>query len=88
MKKFVTAILALAMVLSLAACGEKKVQLKILDTEYAVEDYAIAIAKENTDLLDEVNAALAAITADGTAQKWWASTRRWPRPSRTRWAAS
>ena len=69
MKKFVTAILALAMVLSLAACGEKKVQLKILDTEYAVEDYAIAIAKENTDLLDEVNAALAAITADGTAQK-------------------
>ena len=44
MKKFVTAILALAMVLSLAACGEKKVQLKILDTEYAVEDYAIAIA--------------------------------------------
>ena len=69
MKKFVTAILALAMVLSLAACSEKKVQLKILDTEYAVEDYAIAIAKENTDLLDEVNAALAAITADGTAQK-------------------
>ena len=41
----------------------------ILDTEYAIEDYAIAIAKENTALLDEVNAALAAITADGTAQK-------------------
>ena len=69
MKKFVTALLALVMVLSLAACGEKKVQLKILDTEYAIEDYAIAIAKENTDLLAEVNAALAAITADGTAQK-------------------
>ena len=69
MKKFVTAILALAMVLSLAACGQKKTQLKILDTEYAIEDYAIAIAKENTALLDEVNAALAAITADGTAQK-------------------
>ena len=69
MKKFVTLLLALAMVLSLAACGQKKTQLKILDTEYAVEDYAIAIAKENTALLDEVNAALAAITADGTAQK-------------------
>lgn len=69
MKKFVTALLALVMVLSLAACGEKKVQLKILDTEYAIEDYAIAIAKENTDLLAEVNAALTAITADGTAQK-------------------
>lgn len=69
MKKFVTLLLALALVLSLAACGQKKTQLKILDTEYAVEDYAIAIAKENTALLDEVNAALAAITADGTAQK-------------------
>lgn len=69
MKKILSAALSMAMVLSLAACGEKKVQLKILDTEYAVEDYAIAIAKENTDLLDEVNAALAAITADGTAQK-------------------
>lgn len=69
MKKFVAVLLALVMVLSLAACGGKKTQLKILDTEYAIEDYAIAIAKENTALLDEVNAALAAITADGTAQK-------------------
>ena len=40
--------------------------LKILDTEYTVEDYAIAIAKENTDLLDKVNAALAELTEDGT----------------------
>ncbi len=69
MKKFAALLLALTMVLSLAACGQKKTQLKILDTEYAIEDYAIAIAKENTALLDEVNAALAAITADGTAQK-------------------
>ena len=69
MKKIAALLLALTMALSLAACGQKKTQLKILDTEYAVEDYAIAIAKENTDLLDEVNAALAAITADGTAQK-------------------
>ena len=69
MKKIAALLLALTMVLSLAACGQKKTQLKILDTEYAIEDYAIAIAKENTALLDEVNAALAAITADGTAQK-------------------
>lgn len=69
MKKIAALLLALTMALSLAACGQKKTQLKILDTEYAIEDYAIAIAKENTDLLDEVNAALAAITADGTAQK-------------------
>ena len=69
MKKFVTLLLAAAMVLSLAACGQKKTQLKILDTEYAIEDYAIAVAKEDTALLDEINAALDAIIADGTAQK-------------------
>ena len=40
--------------------------LKILDAEWAVEDYAIAIAKENTALLDAVNKALAELTADGT----------------------
>ena len=32
------------------------------------EDYAIAIAKENTDLLEKVNKALAELTADGTLQ--------------------
>ena len=40
--------------------------LKILDTAYAVEDYAIAVAKENTELLDQINAALAELTDDGT----------------------
>ena len=40
--------------------------LKILDTEYAVEDYAIAIAKENTDLLEKINKAMAELKADGT----------------------
>ena len=40
--------------------------LHILDTEYAVEDYAIAIAKENTELLEKVNKALSELTADGT----------------------
>ena len=40
--------------------------LRILDAEWAVEDYAIAIAKENTALLTAVNNALAELTADGT----------------------
>ncbi len=40
--------------------------LKILDTEYAIEDYAIAVAKDNTALLDDINAALEKLTADGT----------------------
>ena len=42
--------------------------LHILDTEYAVEDYAIAIAKENTALLEKVNNALSELKADGTLQ--------------------
>ncbi len=40
--------------------------LKILETEYAIEDYAIAIKKDNTDLLDKINAALEKLTAAGT----------------------
>lgn len=42
--------------------------LSILDTAYTVEDYAIAINKQNTDLLNQVNAALAELKADGTLQ--------------------
>jgi polar amino acid transport system substrate-binding protein len=42
--------------------------LKILDTEYAVEDYAACIAKENTGLLEAVNQALAELQEDGTLQ--------------------
>ena len=40
--------------------------LVLLDTQYAVEDYAIAIALENTELLDKINAALEELIADGT----------------------
>ena len=40
--------------------------LTILDTEYTSEDYAIGMSKDNTALLDAVNAALAELTADGT----------------------
>lgn len=39
--------------------------LKILETEYIIEDYAIAIAKENKELLSNVNAALADLKAEG-----------------------
>lgn len=85
MKKFITLLLAVLMVASLAACGsnnsapaaegsadaasepaDASVQLKILDTEYVTEDYAIAIAKENTDLLDSINTALTALIDNGT----------------------
>ena len=42
--------------------------LSILETAYTVEDYAIAINKENTDLQAKINAALAELVADGTLQ--------------------
>ena len=40
--------------------------LTILETSYADEDYAICVAKENTELLDQINAAIVELTADGT----------------------
>lgn len=40
--------------------------LKILDTAYAVEDYAACFAKENGELLEKFNQALAELTEDGT----------------------
>ena len=39
--------------------------LKILDGEYANEDYAICIAKDNTELLNQINTALAELEAEG-----------------------
>ena len=42
--------------------------LKILDTEFANEDYAIGFAKGNTALKDAVNTALEELIADGTVQ--------------------
>ena len=40
--------------------------LKILETEYVSENYAAAFAKENTELLEKFNNALAELKADGT----------------------
>ena len=42
--------------------------LKILDTAYAQEDYAIGVAKGNTELLNAINGALEELEADGTLQ--------------------
>lgn len=42
--------------------------LKILDTEYVNEDYAIGVKKGNTQMLDAINGALAELKADGTIQ--------------------
>lgn len=42
--------------------------LKILETEFTVEDYAIALQKGNTDLMEKVNGALKELIADGSVQ--------------------
>ena len=42
--------------------------LKILDTEYILEEYAGAMNKDNAALFDAVNAALEELIADGTVQ--------------------
>lgn len=43
--------------------------LTILETEYAIEDYAAAINKDNEDLLADVNAAMEELKNDGTIDK-------------------
>ena len=43
--------------------------LKILDTEYIIENYAIGISKDNPALCEAVNKALTELIADGTVQQ-------------------
>lgn len=42
--------------------------LKILEEEFVTEEYAIAFAKDNEELMEKVNAALDELIADGTIQ--------------------
>lgn len=43
--------------------------LKILDTEYVTEQYAICVAKNNEELLEKINTALKELQDDGTIDK-------------------
>ncbi len=70
MKKLLSVVFACAIAVSaLAGCGKKDIKLSILDTKYTVEDYAICVAKENSELLDKINTALKEIKDDGTQKK-------------------
>lgn len=40
--------------------------IHIIDEEFTLEDYALCVAKDNTELLDKINTALDKIKADGT----------------------
>lgn len=50
------------------AFAEANEGLVILDTEYVTEDYAAAMSKENPELQEAFNAALAELIEDGTIQ--------------------
>ena len=43
--------------------------LKILDTEYVEEEYAICVAKDNDELLNQINDALDKLKSNGTIDK-------------------
>lgn len=45
---------------------EKNPTLTILEEEFAVEEYAMCISKENTELKDAINGALAELKSEGT----------------------
>ena len=48
---------------------EENEGLVILDSAYTEEDYAICIAKDNTELLEQFNTAIAELKEDGTLQQ-------------------
>ena len=64
--KIAAGILSCALLLGMTSCGASKKNLKILDTAYAVEEYAMAINKDNEGLKAAIDQALAELTADGT----------------------
>lgn len=45
---------------------EKNSDLRILDEEFALEEYAICLSKDNKDLTDKINKALEELKAEGT----------------------
>ena len=66
LNRIAAAFLSVALLLGMTSCGQAKKNLKILDTAYAVEDYAMAISKENEPLKAAIDQALKELTDDGT----------------------
>ena len=68
--KIAVVVLSLSLLLGLASCSgagsKKSTGLKILETPYAVEDYAMAINKDNEALKTAIDQALKELTDDGT----------------------
>ena len=54
---------------SFVEANDGKVHILAGDNEYAVEEYAICIAKDNPELLEKINEALKELKEDGTIDK-------------------
>ena len=73
MKKFLAIALAAVMLFALAACGgntdEPTDKVKIIDINLTEEEYAFGVDKNQPELLEDVNAFIDKIMADGTFDK-------------------
>ena len=70
MKKLVSLLLALAMALSMVACGGKEVTTaKIIDVALTTEEYAFGVDKAQPELLQQTNAFIKKIMEDGTFEE-------------------
>lgn len=68
--KITAALMALVMCLGIfASCGAKAKKVKVIDLALSSEEYAFAIAQDNTEFLGKVNAFLKKIKDDGTFDK-------------------
>lgn len=68
MKKIIALLLTsvtLLSSLSLASCSSGSTKVKVIDLPLSSEEYAFAVAKDNTDLLEKTNAFLAKIKENG-----------------------
>ncbi len=81
MKKFLAIALAAVMLFAFAACGGKSstdatptdagAVVKLIDINLSDEQYGFGVAKENEELLGQINAFLAKIKDDGTFDAIW-----------------
>ena len=67
MKKLVSALLVIACVVAMAACGKKEaVTAKVIDVELTQEQYAFGVDKDQPELLQKTNDFIKKIMDDGT----------------------
>lgn len=70
MKKLVSFLLVVAMVLAMTACGGKeKVTAKIIEVDLTEEQYAFGVDKAQPELLEDTNAFIKKIMDDGTFEE-------------------